>query len=129
MIRKLARAVLFLTFCAATCLSSPPAQGASRLGCHVNIWVHGQSYTGRVVRSGRTSCPFARRVTAKSLTFIVNAGGVGDGDFYVRVYSPVTHKTYRMHCYADGDLNTSEGMNVTCTGGVGARVHYKAWSR
>lgn len=126
MIQKLARASLFLALCFACCISSKPASAAT---CQANVWVHGQSYTGQVIRSYRTSCPFARRVTAKSLTFIVNHGGSGNGDFFVRVYSPVTYKTYVMHCYANGDLYTSEGMNVTCTGGIGARVHYLAHAR
>jgi len=129
MTRKIARAALFLTFCALVCLSSKPAGAATQARCYVTSWIHGQSYTGYVTRSVRTSCPFARRVATKSLTFIVNHGGVGDGDFYVRVYSPVTYRWYRMHCEADGDLAASYGMNVTCRGGIGALVHYKAWSQ
>ncbi len=126
MTRKLARALLFLAVCAAICLSSKPASGATSLGCHVNLWIQGQTYTGSVTRSIRTSCPFARRVTARSLTFIVKHGGEGDGDFFVNVYSPVTFKTYRMHCLANGSLYTSERMHVTCRGGIGALVRYVA---
>lgn len=129
MTRTISRAAMFLAVCAAICLSSKPAQSASTLGCHVNLWIHGQTYTGRVIRSWRTSCPFAKRVTAKSLTFVVDHGGQGNGDFYVRVYSPVTYKTYRMHCFGNGDLYESFGMDVTCTGGIGARVHYVAHAR
>ncbi len=124
--RRLARTALFLAVCAAICIASPPAHSATKLGCHVNLWIHGQPYTGNVTRSWRTSCPFAKRVAAKSLTFIVNSGGTGNGDFYVRVYSPVTYKTYRMHCFANGGLRTSYGMHVDCRGGIGARVTYTA---
>jgi hypothetical protein len=127
--RRVSRAALFLAVVLAVCVSSKPAGATTRLGCHVNVWIHGQTYTGTVIRSWRTSCPFAKRVTAKSLTFIVNHGGQGDGDFYVSVYSPVTFKWYQMHCQANGDLRASFGMNVTCRGGIGALVHYVAHAR
>lgn len=126
MIRYLARAALFLAVCAACCLSSAPARSATQAGCHVNLWIEGQTYTGTVNRSVRTSCPFARRVAAKSLTFIVKHGGEGNGEFFVNVYSPVTFKTYRMHCDANGTLYGGERMHVTCRGGVGALVRYSA---
>jgi hypothetical protein len=77
----------------------------------------------------RTSCPFARNVTRKSLRFIIRAGGVGDGDFFVRVYSPVTRVYYRVHCFAHGDLSGFYGMHVDCRAGIGARVTYTAHKR
>jgi hypothetical protein len=125
MIRTLARAGLFLAVCGAICLSSKPAGATTSLGCRVNLWIQGRTYTGSVTRSIRTSCPFARRVAAKSLTFIVKHGGEGNGDFFVNVYSPVTFKTYRMHCFAYG----GEQMHVTCRGGIGALVSYVASNR
>ncbi len=127
MTRRIARTALFLAVCAAICVASPPAHSATRLGCHVNLWIQGKTYTGTVTRSIRTSCPFARRVAAKSLTFIVRHGGQGNGDFFVSVYSPVTYKTYRMHCDANGSLYASDRMHVTCRGGIGALVRYTAW--
>jgi hypothetical protein len=130
MTQRIARAALFLAVCAATCLVAvAPGHTATRLSCYVNLWIHGQTYSGNVTRSVRTSCPFAKRVASSSLTFIVNHGGQGDGDFYVRVYSPVTFRWYRMHCYANGSLYAYPWMHVTCTGGIGALVRYTARSR
>lgn len=133
MLHKLARAALFVVAVAAICLvefdpNAMPSPAATNLSCRVNLWIHGQTYSGRVTRSYRTSCPFAKRVAAKSLTFIVNRGGVGNGDFYVRVWSPVTLRWYRMHCDADGSLYSYPWMHVACRGGVGALVRYTARS-
>jgi len=102
---------------------TPPSQAAT---CTVHLFIHGQEYRGVVTRSVRTSCPFARRVAAKSLRFLIDHGGAGDGDFYIRVYSPVTYKTYRMQCFAHGILYDWPGMTVTCRGGIGALVRYVA---
>lgn len=113
-------AVLALAGAAATGARAQPA-----LGCTVNVWIGGETYSGAVVRSINTSCPFARRVTAASLRFVVVHGGAGNGDFYVTVWSPVTYRWYRMHCYANGDINNG-GIRVDCRGGIGARVVYIA---
>lgn len=94
--------------------------------CSVSVRADGRTFYGQVVRSVRTSCPFARNVTRASLRFIVRAGGVGDGDFYVWASSPVTHRWYRAHCWANGDLRSSSGMRVDCRAGIGARVIYHA---
>lgn len=111
-------------------ISVAPAASSSRLGCYVNVLVSGRTYTGTVTRSYRTSCPFAKRVTASSLRYIVKRGGAGDGDFYVTVWSPVTLKWYRMWCLADGDIHDpSLGVHVDCRGGIGARVIYTARER
>jgi hypothetical protein len=92
--------------------------------CSVSVRAGGTVYTGAVTRSVRTSCPFARNVTRASLRYIIAAGGSGDGDFYTHAWSPITHREYRVHCQADGDLNTSYGMRVTCRAGHSARVSY-----
>jgi hypothetical protein len=97
-------------------------------GCVFDALVGGRLYTGHVGRSSRTSCPFARAVGRASLRVIVDAGGAGDGDFYTRAYSPVTHRSYRVHCFANGDLDDpAYGMRVDCRAGIGARVVYRAW--
>jgi hypothetical protein len=120
----------FAVICAIllVCFVAGTAKATTHQSCYVNVWVGGQEYNGFVTRSYRTSCPFARRVTARSLRFIVNHGGEGDGDFFVNVFSPVTFKTYRMHCLANGSLYSSEQMHVTCRGGIGAMVRYVASS-
>lgn len=100
-----------------------PADAASR-PCSVSVRAGGSTYYGAVTRSVRTSCPFARNVTRASLRYIIAAGGSGDGDFYTHAWSPVTHREYRVHCQADGDLNANYGMRVTCRAGHGARVSY-----
>lgn len=125
--RPVRSAALVAVLAAVVLAATAAARATPALGCRVNLWIHGRDYTGTVTRSYRTSCPFARRVAARSLTFVVNHGGVGNGDFYVRVYSPVTLRWYRMHCEANGDLYTSEGMTVACRGGIGAYVKYRAW--
>jgi hypothetical protein len=51
------------------------------------------------------------------MTVIVKAGGAGNGDFFTRAYSRVTHHWYRLHCFANGDLNTTTAqprMSVDC---------------
>lgn len=121
--KRLALIAVMAATCAMATTTAAPAR--TNLGCYVNLWVSGKTYTGRVVRSYHTSCPFAKRVTAASLRFIVTHGGSGDGDFYVRAYSPVTFRWYRMHCFADGDIYGS-GIHVDCRGGIGARVVYNA---
>jgi hypothetical protein len=75
--------------------------------------------------SDRTSCAFARNVFKSSMKFIIRAGGQGDGDFYVRAYSPTTHKNYKVHCWADGMLTVL--MHVDCRAGHGAHVTYNVW--
>ena len=111
----------------ALCLvTGTSATAATKGSCFVSLSAGGQIYTGYVTRSVRTSCPFPRNVTRVSLRFIIRHGGVGDGDFYVRVYSPVTLKWYRTHCFANGDLYGSERMHVTCFAGIGAKVVYVA---
>lgn len=92
--------------------------------CFVSVRAGGEWFTGRVTRSVRTSCPFARNVTRASLRFIIRHGGVGDGDFYVWASSPVTHRWYHAHCFANGDLYSSYGNHVDCRAGHGARVVY-----
>jgi hypothetical protein len=54
-----------------------------------------------------TSCPFALNVRAAYL---------GHGPGTVNVYSPVTRRTYAMHC--------SGAAPVVCTGGDGASVYF-----
>lgn len=119
---------LAVTLLAALALlaASATATATPALNCSVTIFVNGGAYTGHVNRSVNTSCPFARRVTAASLRFIVLHGGDGDGDFYVSVYSTVTLKTYRMHCFAFGSLGLGLGVHVDCRGGLNARVVYTA---
>lgn len=75
--------------------------------------------------SDRTSCAFAKNVFRSSMKFIVRAGGVGNGDFYVRAYSPATYRNYTVHCWADGMLTIL--MHVDCRAGHGARVTYNVW--
>jgi hypothetical protein len=96
--------------------------------CRVGFWVAPHYYSGVVTRSVRTSCPFARNVTRASLRLIIRSGGAGDGDFYVRAWSPVTGRWYRVHCEANGDLYSADGIRADCRAGVGARVLYRAWS-
>lgn len=72
-----------------------------------------------------TSCAFAENVFKASMKFIIRAGGQGDGDFYVRAYSPTTHKNYRVHCWANGMLTVL--MHVDCRAGHGVRVTYNVW--
>jgi hypothetical protein len=59
-----------------------------------------------------TSCPFAKNV--HDAYFAVPGDSVE-----IDVYSPVTHKTYRMNCVMTGNT-------VTCRGGNEAVVTFKA---
>lgn len=102
------------------------AAGSSRLHCFIRVRAGGSAYLGRVTRSVRTSCPFARNVARASLRFVIRHGGAGDGDFYVFAWSPVTRRWYRTHCFADGDLYSTSGSRVDCRAGHGARVVYRA---
>lgn len=104
------------------------AQASTRGSCLVTVGAGGQVYAGLVTRSVRTSCPFARNVTRASLRFIIRHGGVGDGDFYVFAWSPVTRRWYHVHCFANGDLRASYGMRVSCRAGIGALVRFRAWT-
>lgn len=112
---------LFAALAAASVASASPS-----LNCRVSVSTTGKRFSGIVLRSDHTSCPFARNVTLASLTLILRSGGAGDGDFYVRAYSPVTLKWYRVHCWAHGDIRSTYGMNVDCRAGIGARVIYHA---
>ena len=60
-------------------------------------------------RSAVTSCPFALAVKK---AYLVHPSGT------VVAYSPVTHKTYTMHCLQ------SEGV-AACSGGTGSEVAFK----
>lgn len=82
-------------------------------------------FATRAKVSDTTSCAFAENVFKASMKFIIRAGGQGDGDFYVRAYSPTTHRNYRVHCWADGMLTVL--MHVDCRAGHGARVTYNVW--
>jgi hypothetical protein len=97
------------------------------LSCAVRVYVQGKYFSGRVIRSYHTSCPFAQNVTRESLRYIIIAGGAGDGDFYLNAWSPVTRKSYLVHCFANGDISSSYGVHVDCRAGIGARVVYRAW--
>jgi hypothetical protein len=103
---------------------APAADAAS---CYVRVYTQYGTFQGTVLRSFHTSCPFAKNVTRASLRYIIAAGGAGDGDFYTRAYSPVTHKLYYVHCFANGDLYNSV-VRVDCRAGIGARVIYRASS-
>lgn len=107
---------------AQTISAATPTQTSNR--CYTQSYINGKWWTGNVTVSLHTSCPFAQRVTRAAISFMVRHGGVGDGDFYVRVYSPVTYKWYTMDCAAHGDLRTT--MYVDCRGGIGARVVFTA---
>ena len=103
------------------------ASASSNLSCRVSVYTTGKYFSGVVLRSDHTSCPFARNVTRVSLALIIHSGGAGDGDFYVRAYSPVTIKWYLVHCFAHGDIRSTYGIQVDCRAGIGARVVYHAW--
>ena len=111
---------------AAFAASASSAQAASR--CTVYANTAKGPYAGDVTRSVRTSCPFSRAVFGASIRVIVNAGGVGNGTFSTRSYSPVTKRWYRVRCAANGSLYTREHMTVDCRAGIGARVVYRAWA-
>src|SRR5262245_43693994 len=83
-------------------------------------------FAGTVTASTHTSCPFARAVFGASLRRIVAAGGVGNGSFSTRAYSPVTRRWYRVRCDANGSLYTNERMKVDCRAGLGARIAFLA---
>lgn len=118
---------LALIVAIAAALMLVASAGARASGsCRVGFWVGDHYYSGLVTRSVRTSCPFARNVTRASLRVIIRAGGVGDGDFYTRAWSPVTGRWYRVHCYANGDLWTPQGIRADCRAGIGARVIFNA---
>jgi hypothetical protein len=120
--RILEAAAIIAVFIAASLVSIDGSDGATP--CSVAVRAGGALYTGTVTRSSHTSCPFARNVTRASLRYIISHGGSGDGDFIVYAWSPVTHRWYRVHCQADGDLNASYGMHVACRAGNRARVVY-----
>jgi hypothetical protein len=103
------------------------AQATSSSRCTVYIHTPTGSYSGYVIRSVRTSCPFARAVARASLRVIVRAGGSGNGFFSTRAYSPVTHRWYRVRCAGSGNVYTRRGVTVDCRAGIGARVVYRAW--
>jgi hypothetical protein len=111
---------------AAFAASTSGAQAASPCRAYVNT-ARGP-FEGVVYRNVNASCPFARNVAAASMRVIVRAGGVGNGSFSTRAYSPVTHKLYRVRCDANGSLYTSERISVDCRAGIRARVLFRAWS-
>jgi hypothetical protein len=124
-VKKLALLVALISV--AVLATSAVARSSGSGSCRVGFWLGPHYYSGVVTRSVRTSCPFARNVTRVSLRFIIRAGGAGDGDFYVRAWSPITVRWYRVHCDAHGDLY-SGGVRADCRAGHGAHVLYRAWS-
>ncbi len=111
----------------ASLIAASTASASPSLSCRVSVHTAAKYFSGIVLRSDHTSCPFAQNVTRASLALIIRSGGAGDGDFYVNAYSPITLKWYRVHCDAHGDIRSSYGMHVDCRAGIGARVIYRAW--
>lgn len=87
---------------------APAAQAAARdCGETVNGWTVTANNTA-------TSCAFARS-TNNAISRFQSLNGVVTYTFYVRAYSPVTGRTYRMRC--------DSGYRYTnCSGGNGASV-------
>lgn len=125
MTRRILGSLAIVALFFAASLVSIDGKADAAAPCRVSLRLYGQTFTGTVIRSSRTSCPFARNVTRASLRVIINAGGAGDGDFYTHAWSPVTLRWYRVHCEANGDLYARYGIHVTCTAGSGALVIYK----
>lgn len=123
--------VLYVLLCFVVRIASVPgATQAHRCKVHTYVALSSsqEAYWATNAKvSDRTSCLFARSVFKASLNFIIRAGGAGDGDFFIRAYSPVTHRNYRMHCEAHGMLTIE--MHTVCRGGHGARVAYSVWEQ
>jgi hypothetical protein len=109
-------------------LLASQAKGATRWSCFATGYAGGYRWHGTLGTSRATSCPFAQRVMRSATNYIVRHGGAGNGNFYVRVYSPVTLKWYWMNCEADGDIHAAQGIRVDCRGGIGARVVWTAYA-
>jgi hypothetical protein len=89
---------------------------ASPATCGMQAYVYGQLVTISPVTKNMT-CRTARAIVSKSLSFIINHGGAGNGDFYIRVLH------VRTHCFANGEL--PDNMHVSCRRNNG-RIRYAA---
>jgi hypothetical protein len=126
--RHLPIAVIALSLALAAVASFGAARAEAASLCRAYISTQSGPFEGVVYRSYRTSCPFARNVAAAAMRRIVAAGGAGNGRFTARAYSPVTGRSYRATCSANGDVWTARGAVVDCRAGFGACVLFRAWS-